>query len=119
MTKLKITFENFPTSSIDFLENLVDDYDYEGGFDPESFETTNNAGKFIVDITSNKEFSLDDDDLDDNLLDVLVDRGNFFSHLYFSLDDLDVDEAEIKITVEIDKILYSVDLGKDCELIPL
>lgn len=83
------------------------------------FETTNNAGKFIVDITSNKEFSLDNDDLDDNLLDVLVDRGNFFSHLYFSLDELDVDEAEIKITVEIDKILYSVDLGKDCELIPL
>ena len=85
MTKLKITFENFPNSSIDFLENLVDDYDYEGGFDPESFETTNNAEKFIVDITSNKEFSIDNDDLDDNLLDVLVDRGIFLvtytSHL--------------------------------------
>ena len=117
MSDVKLCFESFPSSSNSFLENLVNDYDYGGGFDSQEITIKTVEGNFLVEFISNKKFSLDED-IEDNLLDTLIGRGNFFSHLYFSLDDLKVNEDEIKINVEVDGNSFSVDLGKDCELIP-
>ena len=110
-------FENFTNEFYDHLEHMVDDYDYEGGFDAHDIDVRNDSGTFYVKLQSNKAFSLDNEDLEDNFADVLLGRGNFLSSIYFSLTDFDVDEDAAHIAVYVNGIKYVASLSKDCDLL--
>lgn len=118
MLDIKMIFENFTNDFFDHLENMVDDYDYEGGFDANGIEVKNDSGTFYIKFQSNKAFSLDDEELDNNFVDVLLGRGNFLSSIYFSLTDFKVDEDRACIAVYINGVKYIVSLSKDCDLMP-
>lgn len=117
MTKVKIIFKHFPEKSYTYLENLVDDYDYGGGFDADEVSIDITENNFVVSFASHKTFEENENsDIEENLLDVLIGRGQFFSSLYFALDDLNIEEEKIRINLAIDQREYSVLLSKDCEL---
>lgn len=118
MTKVKIIFYNFPKKSYTYLENLVDDYDYGGGFDADEVSIDITENNFVVSFVSHKTFNEDENsEIEENLLDVLIGRGQFFSSLYFALDDLNIEEGKIRINLAVDQREYSVLLSKDCELV--
>ena len=118
MLDIEMVFENFNTDFFDHLENMVDDYDYEGGFDATDIEVKNDNGTLYVKFRSNKTFSLDDEELDDNFADVLLGRGNFLSSIYFSLDDFEIDADSVRVAVNINGEKYVASLSKDCDLMP-
>lgn len=118
MTEVNISFENVNAELAEYLEALVDDYDYSGGFDPVDLDMRHEGQAFSVKFKTDKSFSIDDDGVDDNLLEALIDRGYFFSTLYFELDDRDIDPDGLNVKVVIDGTPYRVEFSKDCELIP-
>ena len=117
MTEVNITFENVNAELAEYLEALVDDYDYSGGFDPIDLDAKHEGSAFSVKFKTDKSFSIDDE-VDDNLLEALIDRGYFFSTLHFELDDRGIDPDDLNVKVVIDGKSYRVEFSKDCELIP-
>ena len=116
MTDVKITFEDINNPFAERIESIVDDYDYSGGFDPEDLEIKNNETSINISFRTSKPFGLEDD-IDDNLLEILIDRGQFFSAIYYEYFEHDLDPDESNVSCEIDGINYKVELSKDCDLV--
>lgn len=111
-----VIFHSVNEEQIEYLISHFQDNDWDEGLSIRTFSLRKDGENAIFDFTSTKWFEVKDfedwteEDINSNIFCKLVDKGQFFSAIYFS-SDIDDESVDIKMT-DPDGISWSVSLEK-------